>query len=509
LEPNRDETKLPIPLDEVSRAILDLAAQKDLGALASRFLELVRNWGAPTAILAAAEDAGSESGWRLLPALCAGTGPLGAERVIARLVTETPECRQRPLLVKPAEDAAGVRVRDNWIVPWSHEGDSGVLVLRGVAPGGPPNVGEAVLAAAAALWPRLLGTPADRMQELIEDLGAAAARLQAESVRQLDRLRQARHLPSDERAELEARLAAAQEQLETGVQAHESARARIAELEASLGEADRRRSQAESEREEARAELARAAARLAGLEQAAGSAQAAAARLSEAEAERDQARAEAQRLSERVAELERAASAAARRAEEADQAKAAAQVSSSSAHQELAAKAAALDAALSELRRAAFVSEPLRSSLLRAPGATSAHSSAPWLSVVLLDRDAPPPTALVHALEAAGVRARLAREPEELGLLVRDASAADLDVAICDIAAFRPDQNVAGLIRGWEKDRPGLAFYLSRGADPAEVDKARRVPQSLLAGHVQRPIQSAALLETLQLLARKLGRQVR
>jgi hypothetical protein len=197
-----------------------------------------------------------------LPALCAGTGPLGTERVVARLVAETPDCRRQPTLVKPAEETPGVRVRDNWIVPWSHEGESGVLVLRGIAPGGPPNVGDAVSAASAALWPRLLGSPGERVQDLIMGVQDAATRLRAEADRQLERLQQARHLPADERAELEARLAAAREQLETGVRAHESSRALIAQLETSLRQAEEQRGRAETQRDELGAELQRERPRL-------------------------------------------------------------------------------------------------------------------------------------------------------------------------------------------------------------------------------------------------------
>jgi hypothetical protein len=563
LDTTKPEAKPPIPSDEVSAALLDLAAQGDLAALAARFLELVKGWAGPTAILAAAEDARSDSGWRLVPALCAGTGPLGAERAIARLVAEAPDCRRRPLLVKPAEETAGVRVRDNWIVPWSHEGEKGVLVLRGVAPGGPPNVGDAVLAAAGQLWPRLLGSPADRVQALIKDLEGAAGRLRDEAARQLERVEQARQLPSGERAELEAQLAAAHEQVQTGVKAHESSRARIAELEASVREAEERRQQAEGQRDatraeieklasrvenllaeqkedgaqieelkrsaaagqaadaslrdaeqqrdQARAELERLAARVAELERDLAAAtgresEDGAARLRDAEAQRDQARADVERLTARVAEVEREATAAAERARAAEESAAALRAEAASPPA-AAAAAPSPDSVHAALRRAAFVSEPLRTALRQVSGTPDAPRAAPWLSVVLLDREAPAPVALADALEAAGVRVRLAREPEELGLLLRDPAAADLEVAICDIAAFRPDQNAAGLIRTWEKDKPGLEFYISRGADPAEVDKARRVPQSLLAGHVPRPIQAAALLETLQILARKLGKR--
>jgi hypothetical protein len=79
-----------------------------------------------------------------------------------------------------------------------------------------------------------------------------------------------------------------------------------------------------------------------------------------------------------------------------------------------------------------------------------------------------------------------------------------LNVAVCDILAFRPDQTVAGLFRGWEKDRPGLAFFLSFSSeDVAEAERAKRVPMSLTAGRLPRPIPGPELIEKLQVLAQK------
>jgi hypothetical protein len=73
--------------------------------------------------------------------------------------------------------------------------------------------------------------------------------------------------------------------------------------------------------------------------------------------------------------------------------------------------------------------------------------------------------------------------------------------------SFRPDQNVAGLLRGWDKDRPGLASYLSYDAQsPVELERARRTPMSLTAGHIPRPLTGARLAETLDNLAKRLGK---
>lgn len=522
------EGKRSIALEEVARAVLELATQPDLNALVARFLELVRAWATPSAVLAAVEDTGTEAGWRLLPALCVGTGPLGTERIIARLIEETPEGRKRPLVVQPLEETPGVRVRDNWIVPWWHEGESGVLVLRGVPRDCPANLGDALLAASTPVWPRLLGSPAARVEALVKGIHGAADRLQAEAARHLERIEQARKAPveaAEAAAEREAQLEAARKQAQSAAQLHEEAKARVAALEDSLRKA-------EEQRDQARTDLERAA-------------ESARAKQQQAEQQRDQARTEVERMSARVAEVLRDSAGAAEQLEQARSAAGAAQHALSAAQQELTAKSAALTecgaalekakAALGQaqaraeqpeasaqqgeqteavrgifdaLRRAAFVPARLRTSLEKAT-ALAGHVAAPqaaWLSVVLLDRDSPPPIALASELEAAGIRVRLASEPEELALLVRDPAAADVGVAICDITTFRPDQNVAGLLRSWEKDKRGLEFYISFTQDPSEIERARRVPLSLVAGHVQRPIRSAALLESLEILARKLGK---
>jgi hypothetical protein len=131
---------------------------------------------------------------------------------------------------------------------------------------------------------------------------------------------------------------------------------------------------------------------------------------------------------------------------------------------------------------------------------------APWLRVALLDRDPVGLEELAEELEGTGIEIRIANYPEELGLLLRTPGARDLAAIICDVMAFRPDQNVAGLFRSWEKDRPGIAYYLTYNPDSSgETDRARRIPQSLTVGHLVRPLAKARLVEALETLARKKG----
>lgn len=114
---------------------------------------------------------------------------------------------------------------------------------------------------------------------------------------------------------------------------------------------------------------------------------------------------------------------------------------------------------------------------------------------------------LAGELEAAGIEARLAGQPEELALFLRTPDAGSVDAVVLDVMSFRPDQNVAGLIRSWDKDRPGLAFFLSYdGQSAAEAERARRIPMSLTTGHLARPLAPARLVEAIENLARKQGK---
>ena len=111
---------------------------------------------------------------------------------------------------------------------------------------------------------------------------------------------------------------------------------------------------------------------------------------------------------------------------------------------------------------------------------------------------------LAAELESAGIDVKVAGHPEEIALLLKTPEGRSLDAAVCDVLAFRPDQNVAGLFRSWDRDRPGLAFYLSLARDsPPEVERAQRVPVSLTKGRLQRPLARTDLLEMLEPLRRR------
>ena len=203
---NGDDTRAPLSLEEVAQAVLDLCAERTLEGFAARFLENLRRWAAPSAVLAAVRDPSAASGWRLLPALCAGSGPLGAERSVRQMIDDVPQDLARPSLVRPGNEVPGVRVRENCVVPWSCEGESGVLMLRGVVHPPPPNLADAVALLCAPVWPRLLGGPAARVEASVAELRRLADRLRDDADRQVERLQTAR--PPTVEAPLEEPLAA-------------------------------------------------------------------------------------------------------------------------------------------------------------------------------------------------------------------------------------------------------------------------------------------------------------
>jgi hypothetical protein len=164
----------------------------------------------------------------------------------------------------------------------------------------------------------------------------------------------------------------------------------------------------------------------------------------------------------------------------------------------------ALRRALAVMRRTPFLPPPLRVAAQEAEAATGGEKREERLGrVAILDRDTPALEPLAGQLESAGLDVKIASHPEEIALLLKTPDGRDLNAAVCDVLAFRPDQNVAGIFRGWQKDNPALALYLSFSRDsPPEVERAQRVPLSLTKGRFQRPLNWTELMEMLEPLRR-------
>jgi hypothetical protein len=617
-----------LEVDRIAHAAERLAQAPEPSELVAGLLQLVREWAAPSAAFAAVRDATADGGWRLLPSVLVGSVPVGIERSLEKLAADDPALLARPGIVQRGEEIPGVRVRDNWAVPFWHAGESGALFLRGVPRPAPENLGEALALATAPAWPRLLGSPAERVEALVAEVRSVAERLAEEAGRQLETL-QARRAAAPAATEAEplpaappappapaadeGRLAELEEQLraitELRQQAEEQSRATREQLRAAEEKSQAALEQLRTAEERLRSmeeDLRTANEQLRGSEeglQAAGAQRATfeerlhageeqwraaeeklraadeqvrdageklraaeeQVRLSEerqrvaeqerstlgeelrsARGEAESLRGERDALRERLARAEALAAESAalvERLEERQRAAEAAEVRARKSEEELAAaqrdlamararsgqqdeerrarlaeaeaRARALEArwekatsalgvATAAARRAAFLPATVRVSLQEVAGG---DRPAGRLRVVFLDRDLVALEPVAETLEAAGVEVRMASHPEELALLLRTAEAGALDAVVCDVMAFRPDQNVAGMIRGWDKDRPGLAYFLSYDLESgAEVERARRIPMSLTAGSLARPLAPPRLLEAFENLARRRGK---
>ena len=566
---NAADTCPLLPLEEVAQVVRELGAERTLEGFAARFLESVRRWAAPSAVLAAVRDPAAEGGWRLLPALCTGSGPLGAERAVRQLIEELPEDLTSARLVRPGHEIPGAKMRPNCLVPWSWEGESGVLMLRGVSGAGPANLADAIALLAAPAWPRVLGGPPERVESSVAELRRLAERLREDADRQIERLQAARTPAAPEAPAVDpvaaSRLAELEPQLTT-------ARAEVARLSAlvdslrSEGTAERlaeeQRAAAEAKDEaraakEGLAEARESEARLKALVEQLQSEKAASASPREGERATEETKAEESKAAAKAAEeglattrkeLEEAEASVARlivereelrqqvttlekalgEAEEerdefhkestrlenrlhalgvAQPAKAGEAAGAGSAEPKpfSSESVEALRRALAVMRRTPFLPPPLRVAAQEAEVAAGARVEREevWARVVILDRDTSALEPLAGQLESAGLDVKIASHPEEIALLLKTPEGRELDAAICDVLAFRPDQNVAGIFRGWEKDHAGLALYVSFSRDsPPEVERAQRVPHSLTKGRFQRPLDWSELMAMLQPLRR-------
>ena len=386
-------------------------------------------------------------------------------------------------------------MRGNCLVPWSCEGESGVLVLRGVADPAPPNLADAIALLSVPVWPRLLGGPAARVEASVAELRRLADRLRDDADRQVERLQAARAPvvaePQAEDPVAARRLAELEEKL--------AAASAEAERLSALGDVLRSEGLAASAQME---EERRAAAEAGAAEQAARQSLTAAREgLAEAEERAAAIALEREELRQQVATLEKALVEA---EEERDAVRAAGPPEPAEPAPGPGESEDVLRRTLVVLRRTPYLPPPLRIAAQEAETTVGAKDQRPWARIALLDRDSSGLESLAAELEAEGLDVRIASHPEELSLLLKTLDGRELDAAICDVLAFRPDQTVAGIFRGWDKDRPGLALYLSFSRDsPAEVERAQRIPLSLTKSRFQRPLNRLELMEMLEPLRRR------
>jgi hypothetical protein len=583
--PDEAPARPPLSLEEVSTLGLSLAGERSLAAMVERVRGAIESWAAPSLVLCLERDAGSEGGWRSVPALSWGALAPGSERSLARMIEDAPAGSfARPTLLRTEVSATNVRPRDNAVIPWSSGEAGGYLVLRGIPRPAPSNLAESIALACLPIWALLrpaLPTPAPPPPAVVEPAKPSELPALHRKLESLERARAAAEKSRDEAeseaAELrdrvehlereQARAAEERRALEAGrVAASHSDAAllaqRLKELELvrlQMGEVARKAKEAEAARAAleqrcggAESEAAAATARAEALEaERAGmrrEMQAFERQRDESGAALARARAEIQTLYASIDSVQRDLQDQARQlaegregstaslgrleraAEDAAEQRAAAERERDEARR-LAAEAegraeqaSASERALSErwqstvasfrdaleaLRRTPFVPPTLRVSMSGAENALAedgrpAARPALGIRVLLLDRDAPGLDALASDLENAGLDVLVAHYPEEVAFFLKTPEAKRLAAAVCDVMAFRADQEVADAFRAWRHDVPGVALFISFMADhPTEAERARRVPSLLTAGYLKRPLESGPVVEALVGLNRR------
>ncbi len=87
---------------------------------------------------------------------------------------------------------------------------------------------------------------------------------------------------------------------------------------------------------------------------------------------------------------------------------------------------------------------------------------------------------------------------------IKTPDARGLSAVVCDVMAFRSDQNLSELFKSWRQDLPSLGLYLTFKADnPTEAEKAQRIPSVLTAGYLPRPLQKESLIEAFHQLGKR------
>ena len=230
--------KTSLSVEEIAAEARPLAAEPDFGKMARRFLSTLHSWAQPSAVLCLCKDASVEAGWRSVSELALGPVSPAFERSIVKLIEDSaPGSLSQPVPVRPRDDSpgSGVKVRDNWLVPWAHGELYGYLFIRGIARS-IPSFGPAVALLAQTLWSRLPGTGAP---EAAASAGAAP-------------------LPAliDQAQQVAERLTGAlREERERLASQHEPQAARAEELAEKLVAAQRTRLEIETERDQARADV--------------------------------------------------------------------------------------------------------------------------------------------------------------------------------------------------------------------------------------------------------------
>ena len=165
--------------------------------------------------------------------------------------------------------------------------------------------------------------------------------------------------------------------------------------------------------------------------------------------------------------------------------------------------AEAVSGALTALRRTPFVPPTLRvafSGLEEMVGATLPRASRAGgrMRLLLLDRNITRLETVATEMEAQGLEPLLAHYPEEVAFFLKTPEGTRTSAVVCDVMAFRPEQDLPDLFRAWRREVPGLAVVLTYQAEsPIEEERIARVPQRA-AGRLPMPPTTEGVLEAIR-----------
>ena len=116
------------------------------------------------------------------------------------------------------------------------------------------------------------------------------------------------------------------------------------------------------------------------------------------------------------------------------------------------------------------------------------------MRVLLLDRNITRLDAMAADLEKGGIEPLLAHYTEEVSFFLKTPEGPQTAAIVCDVMAFRPEQNLLDLFQLWRRDVPALTIVLSHEADnPLEQERVSQVSLRA-AGRVAMPLSTEAIV---------------
>jgi hypothetical protein len=144
--------------------------------------------------------------------------------------------------------------------------------------------------------------------------------------------------------------------------------------------------------------------------------------------------------------------------------------------------------ALAALRRTPFVPPMLRIAFGSVEEAFGVSVAASPTRVLLLDRNVTRLEGVAAELEKGGLTSLIAHYPEEISFFLKMPEGDRTTAIVCDVMAFRPEQDLLDLFRLWRRDVPSLTIVLCYQADnPAEQERVVGVP-TRTAGRLPMPL---------------------